>query len=232
MENVNRSSPFVSEKCVNLGVAPQLGPHSGHVHQLGEVQFALGLPAEEPGPQQGRPFQLQHLLAAAPVWLQGEHSQMLLRLFLQRTKVLLGALYHKWLEIVLKSASAPLQLVILLSRFTLATKRPALLLLLFKIFYFVRYGKRCQTVKDSEQIQSHAVQCSAVSREAKFSRCFRGCSFPLRCVKAALCWWSLLSAQHNEKLVAVFFHSSDMFHNAQKNKWGAFGRPRHENQRV
>lgn len=78
MGNSNFSSPFVSEKCVNLGVVPQLILNNGHVHQLGEVQFALGLPAVESGPQQGRPFQLQHLLTAALIGLQGEQSQMLL----------------------------------------------------------------------------------------------------------------------------------------------------------
>lgn len=78
MGNSNCSSPFVSEKRVNLGVAPQLILNNGHVHQLGEVQFALGLPAVEPGPQQGRPFQLQHLLTAALIGLQGEQSQILL----------------------------------------------------------------------------------------------------------------------------------------------------------
>lgn len=66
----NQASPFVSEQCINLGVAPQPSPHSGHSHQLGEVHFVLGLPAEEPGTQQGRPFELQLLLAATLIWLQ------------------------------------------------------------------------------------------------------------------------------------------------------------------
>lgn len=62
---LNNASPFVSEQCINFGVAPQFSPHIGHIHQLGEVHIVLGLPAEESGTQQGRPFELQLLLTAA-----------------------------------------------------------------------------------------------------------------------------------------------------------------------
>lgn len=61
----NNTSPLVSEQGINLGVVPQLSPHSGHVHQLREMHVVLGLPAVEPGTQQGRPLELQLLLAAA-----------------------------------------------------------------------------------------------------------------------------------------------------------------------
>lgn len=157
MGNSNGSSPFVSEKCVNLGVSPQLILNNGHVHQLGEVQFALGLPAVEPGPQQGRPFQLQHLLTAALIWLQGEQSQILLlfiSFILQRTKVSLCVLYSKWLEMVFKTA--PLQLVKSPSRFTLPT-RSLYRCFCCSIFSTLRVnGKRCPT----ERVRTYTKQCN------------------------------------------------------------------------
>lgn len=54
---------------------PRLSVHSGHVHQLGEVEFVSGVSAEEPGFQLRRPGELQQLLTATLIRLEAKQSQ-------------------------------------------------------------------------------------------------------------------------------------------------------------
>lgn len=75
LRNTDGILPLISEKCVNLGLLPPLSVHSGHVHQLGEVEVVSGVSAEESGVQLRRPGELQQLLTATFIRLEAKQTQ-------------------------------------------------------------------------------------------------------------------------------------------------------------